>query len=92
MCSLLAWDSASPPLVEEILHNITSQWASRSLTPLLQHAGRDMTIDLTDATSDVEDDTNMIPSSAHVPWPLKYVKSMAKGFSKMDTMTGSLEH
>lgn len=33
-----------------------------------------------------------IPSSAHSRWPLKYVVSMAEGFGRMDTMSGSLEH
>jgi len=44
-----------------------------------------------ESDSDVDEDVlGVRASSGHAVWPLKYVRSMAKGFRLMDTMEGEL--
>ena len=82
--------SPSLPPIEEALHDLLS--AVQHSKPASPSTSMNMntTIDLTQTTGDGVDE--MMPSSGHVMWPLKFVKSMLEGFLKMETMTGGLEY
>ncbi|KAF8239931.1 hypothetical protein L208DRAFT_1234969 [Tricholoma matsutake] len=82
--------SASLPPIEAAVHDLLLAVQHSTKSATLPSTSINTTIDLTqDAGNDVDE---MMPSSSHAAWPLKFVKSMSEGFLKMETMTGSLEY
>jgi hypothetical protein len=89
---LMAHDrSPSLPPIEEALHNLLSAVQHSTKQAVSPSTSMNTTIDLTQ-TSGEDDVDEMMPSSGHATWPLKFVKSMSEGFLKMETMTGGLEY
>ncbi|KAF8229192.1 hypothetical protein L208DRAFT_1021473, partial [Tricholoma matsutake] len=82
--------SASLPPIEAAVHDLLLAVQHLTKSATLPSTSINATIDLTqDAGNDVDE---MMLSSGHAVWPLKFVKSMSEGFLKMETMTGSLEY
>ena len=89
---LMAHDrSPSLPPIEEALHDLLSAVQHSTKQATSPSTSMNTTIDLTQ-TSGEDDVDEMMPSSGHATWPLKFVKSMSEGFLKMETMTGGLEY
>ena len=82
--------SASLPPIKAAVHDLLLAVQHSTKSATLPSTSINTTIDLTqDAGNDVDE---MMPSSSHAAWPLKFVKSMSEGFLKMEMMTGSLEY
>ncbi|KAG6835180.1 hypothetical protein H0H93_004239 [Arthromyces matolae] len=76
--------SESPPPVEEMFKKATTSSAVKS-----EPNDNVPIVDLTTTLSEDEDEKNPVdaPSSKRAAWPLKYVKAMADGFARMDSMS-----
>jgi len=86
-------DSPTPPPVEELFRKLPITAPTKQNPVVIDLVGNDSINVLSDTNTQVDNrNYDELPSSNHSPWPLMYVKSMAEGFSRMDTMTGTLEH